>query len=406
MAPSALDHVSLGYEAIWGQQRSCISMRLFVQAHPETAVDGRHLLAAIAEYWTDPSMPLLLSVRSAALLGSLLEQPTCPGIWIEVADAQLADRRIAAGVRHARAQGVHLVWVGDDGETLDNTLAPFFHKTMRTLSPQDALAALRLARHPGAGNNNGTGPIPQSPIVPGSLYVGLANRSLLEHALDRQHIWGAADWPTDEILHDYRLRQIQPSRTVIRALLQSIDADESLEALARHLGCEPLLTYRFLRYANSALLGHGHDVGSVRQGLMLVGYTQLRGWLAEQMSRASTDANLEPLRWSMVTRARVMEHLSDAGLGDDLRREVFLCGLLSQVDVLQGEPLGAALHRLPLPGRIVSAVLGQTGPYAAWLEVASALEGGNTRLIHDVCRAHKMPASEVNHALLRTLAMR
>ncbi|MBP6484235.1 MAG: HDOD domain-containing protein, partial [Rhodoferax sp.] len=373
---------------------------------PETAVDGRHLLAAIAEYWTDPSMPLLLSVRSAALLGSLLEQPACPGIWIEVADAQLADRRIAAGVHHARAQGVHLVWVGDDGETLNNTLAPFFHKTMHTLSPQDALAAMRLARRPDAGDSNGTGPIPQSPIVPGSLYVGLANRSLLEHALDRQHIWGAAGWPTDEILYDYRLRQIQPSRTAIRGLLQSIDADESLEALARHLGCEPLLTYRFLRYANSALLGHGHDVGSVRQGLMLVGYTQLRGWLTEQMNRASTDANLEPQRWSMVTRARVMEHLSDAGLGDDLRREVFLCGLLSQLDVLQGEPLGAALHRLPLPGRIVSAVLGQTGPYAAWLEVASALEGGNTRLIHDVCRAHKMPASEVNHALLRTLAMR
>nr|MBP6484503.1 histidine kinase [Rhodoferax sp.] len=75
MAPSALDRVSLGYEAIWGQQRRCMGMRLFVQAHPETAVDGRHLLAAIAEYWTDPSMPLLLSVRSAALLGSLLEQP-------------------------------------------------------------------------------------------------------------------------------------------------------------------------------------------------------------------------------------------------------------------------------------------------------------------------------------------
>jgi c-di-GMP-related signal transduction protein len=62
------------------------------------------------------------------------------------------------------------------------------------------------------------------------------------------------------------------------------------------------------------------------------------------------------------------------------------------------------LHRLPLPGRIASAVLGQTGPYAPWLEVATALESSNTRMIHDVCKAHKMPQDEVNRALLRTLA--
>jgi c-di-GMP-related signal transduction protein len=72
--------------------------------------------------------------------------------------------------------------------------------------------------------------------------------------------------------------------------------------------------------------------------------------------------------------------------------------------LLLGEPLGAALHRLPLPGRIASAVLGQTGPYAPWLEVATALESTNTRMIHDVCKAHKMPADEVNRALLRTLS--
>jgi hypothetical protein len=36
--------------------------------------------------------------------------------------------------------------------------------------------------------------------------------------------------------------------------------------------------------------------------------------------------------------------------------------------------------------------------------VATALESSNTGMIHDVCTAHKMPADEVNRALLRTLA--
>ena len=73
-------------------------------------------------------------------------------------------------------------------------------------------------------------------------------------------------------------------------------------------------------------------------------------------------------------RARLMEHLLDAGDEDTLRREVFLCGMLSQIDGLLGEPLRDALHRLPLSERVNGAILGHSGPYAPFLELASALE--------------------------------
>jgi EAL and modified HD-GYP domain-containing signal transduction protein len=77
---------------------------------------------------------------------------------------------------------------------------------------------------------------------------------------------------------------------------------------------------------------------------------------------------------------------------------------LSQVDLLLGEPLGPAIQRLPLPGRIVSALLGQAGPYAPWLAVASALECGSTKLVRELSQAHGLSAEEVNRAMLRALA--
>jgi EAL and modified HD-GYP domain-containing signal transduction protein len=135
-----------------------------------------------------------------------------------------------------------------------------------------------------------------------------------------------------------------------------------------------------------------------------MGYTQLRTWLMEQISTGKDDPDLAPIRASMLLRGHLMEHLCGAGIENELRREVFLCGIFSQLDLLLGEPVGAAIHKLPLPGRIASAVIGQTGPYAAWLEVATALESGNTRIIREVCKAHKLPAEEVNRALLHTLA--
>lgn len=404
MAQSVLGSVTLGYELIWDQSRRCIGVRLFVEADSHSAVDAQHLVAAITELWPESAPTLLLHVLSPTLLSGLLDHAPTQGVWLEIQDHWLSDALLAGRMRKARARGLPLVWHGEPGQAPDPAVVDLFHKALRMLTPHEALAALRVSLRQHQDGGAGATQPGHSPIVAGSLYEGLASQALLEHALDRQGVWGVAGWPAEEILHAYRFRQIQPSQRLLRALVKAIETDESLEMLEHRMGDEPLLTYRFLRYANSAHLGARSEVTSVRQGLMVMGYTKLRSWLMEQIPHASSDPNLDPIRFAMVLRARIMERLADAGVEDDLRREVFLCGIFSQLDLLLGEPLGVAIHRLPMPGRIASAVVGQTGPYAPWLEVAAALESGNTRMIREVCKAHKMPSDEVNRALLRTLA--
>jgi c-di-GMP-related signal transduction protein len=96
--------------------------------------------------------------------------------------------------------------------------------------------------------------------------------------------------------------------------------------------------------------------------------------------------------------------LLEAGEGDELRRELFLCGLLSQIDLLLGEPLSEALTRLRLSRRIGAAVLSQSGPYLPYLEIATALESPRTEATRALCETHQMNAEDVNRTLLRTLA--
>ncbi len=405
MPHSILASVTLGYEPIWNRWRKRCGVRLLVDTDTPDTVDARHLLAALSDLWPGSSHPLVLSVRPAALLHGLLAQPPRPGIWIEVPDPHLSDTLFAGQVRKAHQQGLPLVWRGAPGQAPPPAAQAWFHKTLRALTPQEALQALRvsLRQHQASAMDAASGPL-HSPVVAGSLYEGLASPALVEHALDRQSAWGVVGWPAEEVLHAYRFKQIQPARHLVLALVQAIDADESMETIEHRMGDEPLLTYRFLRYANSAGLGLLRDIDSVRQGLMAMGYTKLRTWLMEQLPHASSDPNLDPIRATLVLRARIMERLADAGVEDELRREVFLCGIFSQVDLLLGEPLGAAILHLPLPGRVASAILGQTGPYAPWLEVAAALESGSTRVIREVCKAHQMAPGEVNRALLRTLA--
>jgi len=186
--------------------------------------------------------------------------------------------------------------------------------------------------------------------------------------------------------------------------VEAIDADDSVEHIELILSEEPILAYRFLRYANSAALGRRTDIDSIRQGLMVLGLSLLRSWLLEQLPHASGDLNLQPVRTTLALRAHLMNHLLDAGDGDDLRREVYLCGLLSQMDLMLGEPLNAALARLPLSQRITSAILDHSGPYMPYLDVAAALESPNTQATRALCDLHQMNSEEVNRALLRTLS--
>ena len=403
MAQSILGSLSMGYELVWNQWRRCVAVRLFVEPHASGSVDAQHLLSTLSELWPLSAVILQISTPSLSLLNGLLDFSPQANIWIEVQEHWMVDAIFSGKVRAASARGVSLVWRGGPGQAPHDSLTERFRQFLREPTAQQALSALRVALRQQQDGGLGAATM-QSPIVAGCLYTGLASQALVEHALDRQGVWAVAGWPNEEVLYGYRFRQIQPSRVCIESLLNAVDTDQSVDILEQRLGNDPLLAYRFLRFANSAAVGMRHEAQSLRQGLMAMGYSHLRKWLMEQLTHASSDPNLDPVRKSMVLRAHIMERLADAGVEEDLRREVFLCGILSQLDMLVGEPLGATVHRLPLPGRVNSAILGQTGPYAPYLDMAAALESGATGLIRDVGVALNMAPEDVNRALLRTLA--
>lgn len=405
MNHSVLGSITLSYQPIWNALRQRSGIQLTVAPHTHGGIDAQHLIAALQEFWPSGQEIQLLHVTSTTLLRDLLQHTHEHRFWLEIPDAWLDNPEYTALLHKAQSHGLQLVWRGPAGSPMRKDYSALFHQQLHELSPSQALQALRAALQQNQHHDPAAprSPAVTSPVQGQVFYHGLASQALVEHALDQQHAHAVVGWPLEEILYGYRYRQIQPSKEQVVALVHAIDADEPLERLEYLLGVGPLLTYRFLRYANSEQAGLRHEVTTLHQGLMAMGYGRLRSWLLEQMPHASSDNNLTPIRHAMVQRAHVMEHLVDAGIEDDLRREVFLCGVFSQVDLLLGESLGTALHRLPLPGRISSAILGHTGPYAPALQVASAMEGGHPRLIHELCHGLGMQTDDVNRSLLRAL---
>ena len=404
MSQTVLGSITLSYEPIWSQSRVIVGFRLQVEPLNNHAVDARHLLEALDSLWRESAPVVLLSIRSSSLLEDVLDHATANSPWIEVLEHYTSNDKIATKLQAAHARGARLVWRGEMGHGPALHAKGWFLKTLRSLTPNEALVCLRVALRQFPASQYGGAAVLSSPVLCNQVYEGLGSKTLVEHALDQQGAWGVIGWPTEEILHGYRFSKIQPAQLVIEHLILAIDDDESLEQLEHRLGEDPILTYRFLKYVNSAALGLGHPVSCVRHGLMDLGYTKLRLWLEDQLEEAHLDPNLEPMRLQLVMRGRIMEQITNTGIEDDLRRELFLCGIFSQLDGVFGESTGRTLHKLPLPGRIMSAILAKTGPYSPWLEMATALECTSHRLIKNVCKAHHLPLNEVNRALLRALS--
>ena len=397
MVQSVLGSLILGFRPLWGRTRTLAGLELYVQeAKPDTVVvDAVHLLRTLQELWEAHSPPLLLSPQTRQLLCDLLEHAPPGAPPLAVPAAWLNDSTIYRLVQSAHQRGLRLVWRGDVEHLPDGAIAHCFHNFLLSLPPESAVQALMA----GAG-----GDASLSPVLPGQMVEGIASRALMQHCMDQRKAHALVGWPVEDVLHSLRNQQPQPGRTTIQKLMKAIDAEQSLEVFEDILGEDPLLAYRFMVYSNSAALGLRTGIDSLRRGLVMMGYSSLSRWLAEQLPHASTELDLQPVRYGMVMRAKLAERLIDAGIETALRREVYLCGLFSQLDGLLREPLGPILRRIPLSERVYEAAVVQTGPYAASLAMACALEGCDANAVRELCEKHEMDLEDINRTLLRTLA--
>jgi c-di-GMP-related signal transduction protein len=214
-----------------------------------------------------------------------------------------------------------------------------------------------------------------------------------------------AGWPEDDVLHAWRDKPVGCDATTILQCRQAIQNDCSLEQLERVVRLDPVLVYRLLALVNSAAMGLRREIDSLRHAIMMLGLTALGQWLSEQLHGSETDSALHPVRFAQVMRSRLAQHLLDAGSDEDLRAEVYFTSLLSQMDRLLHEPLGPILHKVPLPGRTMDALLRQEGPYHGLLAVSRAQSStGQLRHLPALCTEHELSLEQANRALLRMLS--
>lgn len=171
-----------------------------------------------------------------------------------------------------------------------------------------------------------------------------------------------------------------PSKPVLLELLSLIVSDAETSALETTLAKAPQLMLNLLKLVNSVGMGNTTPARSIRQAITMLGRRQLQRWLqlllyAEQYG--DDDATPAILIAAAMRGKRLALWAEHGWLGSTSADEAFLCGMLSLLDRLFGEPLDQLLAPLPLEANLRAALLTGEGTLGHALKQLAALEAGD-----------------------------
>ncbi len=134
------------------------------------------------------------------------------------------------------------------------------------------------------------------------------------------------------------------------------------------------LSFRLLRYVNSAFFGLRGEVRSIGQALALLGIENLRRW-ATLSVLASIDDKPTELTVTALIRARFCERAGES-MGIARSSELFTLGLFSVIDAMMDAPMHDVVASLPFAEDMRDALVQRRGERGRLLNCVASLESG------------------------------
>lgn len=167
--------------------------------------------------------------------------------------------------------------------------------------------------------------------------------------------------------HIVQGKRLPANRLVILRLLSKLqDPDAEIQQLEELIVQDVPLTYRLLRYINSACVSLRSTVDSIRGALMLIGTRTVRNWVSLILLTRISDKP-QVLMLTALVRAKMCELLAQA-MGREGGERYFTVGLFSVLDAMMDCPMGELLEAMPLTDEIKAAVLDHGGELGTILQ--------------------------------------
>lgn len=162
---------------------------------------------------------------------------------------------------------------------------------------------------------------------------------------------------------------------VLRLIAELQNPNVSVAEIERLIKQDASLSYKLLKYINSAMTGVAQRISNVRQAITLLGLSRIRV-LATMLGMAHGNDKPHELLVSALVRARTCE-LVATRLRLSEPSSLFVVGLFSLLDAMLDQPLDLLMKQLPLAEPIRQAILSHQGDMGQILTQVIAFERGD-----------------------------
>ena len=233
-----------------------------------------------------------------------------------------------------------------------------------------------------------------------SLAWGLKDTPAFDDAIARGFD-GAAGWFF--LQGNAPAKQLSPSHAQLVRLLNLVRHNADIKEIEAVLKQDVALSYKLLRYINSAGFGLMCEIQSFRHAVTILGYNNLNKWLSLLLVTASRDPAAPALMQASIARGRLMERVAAPFFDKADHDNLFITGAFSLLPALLGTSLGDLLGEMSLPEPITDALINNEGAYAPFLNLARACERFDPTRLQGLVGELTLDNESVNRALLSGL---
>jgi c-di-GMP phosphodiesterase len=199
-------------------------------------------------------------------------------------------------------------------------------------------------------------------------------------------------------------RIINPSHATVLQLLEKVRQGAETKDLEALFKKDVALTFKLLRYINSAGFGLSCEVQSIRHAVSILGMQPLYRWLTLLLVTAGGSPTSPTLSRTAITRGRLCELLGKHILSRSDLDNLFIVGVFSLLPAFLEMPMEQVLERIVISDKIADALLDHEGIYGPFLALVEAVESGDQDQLENLALSLMLSPGQVSEAHLQSLA--
>ena len=197
---------------------------------------------------------------------------------------------------------------------------------------------------------------------------------------------------------------INPSHTTVLQLLDKVRQGGETRDLEVLFKKDVALTFKLLRYINSAGFGLSCEVQSIRHAVSILGLQPLYRWLTLLLATAGASPTSPTLSRTAITRGRLCELLGRRTLPRNDQDNLFIVGVFSLLPAFLEMPMEQVLERVAISEKIADALLDRSGIYGPFLSLVEAVESGDEGQLENLALSLMLSPGQVSEAHMQALA--